>query len=92
MINGLQKSCYVISAFVFLVVMRSEGFRYLEKSFPVLLSQLLEAVAAAVDESSSLLLNRKRSTTSSICGLDLAADGAAAESANPAVRRMRRRF
>lgn len=88
----LKAICLKFAAANLGVVMRSEGFRYLEKSFPLLLSQLLEAVAAAVDESSSLLLNRKRSTTSSICGLDLAAEGAAAESANPAVRRMRRRF
>ncbi|KAH7840083.1 hypothetical protein Vadar_012395 [Vaccinium darrowii] len=48
-------------------------------------------VAAVVDESSRCLLNRKRSTTSSVCGLDLAAEGAAADSANLVVKRMRKR-
>lgn len=87
----LKAICLKFAATNLGVVMRSEGFRYLEKSFPLLLSQLLEAVAAAVDESSGCLLNRKRSTTSSICGLDLAAEGAAADSANLAVKRMRKR-
>ncbi|KAA8534173.1 hypothetical protein F0562_031634 [Nyssa sinensis] len=74
------------------VVMQSEGFRYLEESCPSLLSELLETVASA-DDNSNLLLTRKRSG-SSIFGLDLAAEGAPAESVNPNAnaRRMRRRL
>ncbi|KAL6980593.1 BTB/POZ and MATH domain-containing protein 3 [Sarracenia purpurea var. burkii] len=68
-------------------VMQSEGFRYLEENCPSLLSELLETVAAVEDKSQP---NRKRSS-SSIFGLDIAADGVVAESANPPVRRIRRR-
>ncbi|CAK9135658.1 unnamed protein product [Ilex paraguariensis] len=71
-----------------IVVMQSEGFKYLEESCPSLLADLLETVASVDDESGPL--SRKRSG-SSIFGLDLAADGAAGESVNPIVRRMRRR-
>lgn len=71
------------------VVMQSEGFKHLEESCPSLLSELLETVASA-DEKPSLISSKKRSG-SSIFGLDLAADGGAAESVNPNVRRVRRR-
>lgn len=71
------------------VVMQSEGFKHLEESCPSLLSELLKTLASG-DENSSMSSSRKRSG-SSIYGLDLA-DGAAAESANPNGRRLRRRF
>ncbi|XP_002524218.2 BTB/POZ and MATH domain-containing protein 3 [Ricinus communis] len=71
-------------------VMQSEGFRHLEESCPSLLCEMLKTFASG-DENSSLLSSRKRSG-SSIYGLDIAADGAAAESANPMGRRVRRRF
>lgn len=73
----------------FAVVMQSDGFRHLEESCPSLLSELLETVAS-VDDKPSLMSSKKRSG-SSIFGLDLAADGGAAESVNPNVRRIRRR-
>ncbi|XP_059666310.1 BTB/POZ and MATH domain-containing protein 3 isoform X1 [Cornus florida] len=85
----LKAVCLKFAAANLGVVMQSEGFRYLEESCPSLLSELLETIASA-DENSSLLLTRKRSG-SSIFGLDLA-DGAAAESVNPNVRRVRRRL
>lgn len=72
------------------VVMQSEGFRHLEESCPSLLSDLLETIAS-VEEKSNLMSSKKRSG-SSIFGLDLAADGVAAESVNPNVRRIRRRM
>lgn len=68
-------------------VMKSEAFRHLEESCPSLLSELL----ATFDENSNSLLGWKRSS-SSLLGLDLATDGAEAESANPNGRRMRRRL
>ncbi|KAK9283383.1 hypothetical protein L1049_011625 [Liquidambar formosana] len=71
-------------------VMQSEAYRYLEESCPSMISELLRTFASA-DENSGLQLSRKRSG-SSIFGLDLAADGAAAESVNPNGRRIRRRF
>ncbi|XP_057484200.1 BTB/POZ and MATH domain-containing protein 3-like isoform X1 [Actinidia eriantha] len=71
------------------VVMQSEGYKHIEENCPSLLCELLETVAATDDK--SLQLNRKRSS-SSIFGLDLAADGAVADSADPPVRRMRRRL
>ncbi|GAY59098.1 hypothetical protein CUMW_191980, partial [Citrus unshiu] len=66
----------------------SEGFKHLEESCPSLLSELLKTLASG-DDTSSLSSNRKRSG-SSIYALDLAGDGAAAESANPNGRRVRR--
>ncbi|KAJ9175761.1 hypothetical protein P3X46_014282 [Hevea brasiliensis] len=71
-------------------VMQSEGFQHLEESCPSLLCDMLKTFALG-DEDSSLLSGRKRSG-SSIYGLDLVADGAAAESVNPNARRVRRRF
>lgn len=71
-------------------VMPSEGFRHLEENCPSLLSELLETIASA-DEKPSLMSSKKRSG-SSIFGLDLAADGAAAESVHHNVRRLRRRL
>ncbi|GKV28390.1 hypothetical protein SLEP1_g37456 [Rubroshorea leprosula] len=71
-------------------VMQSEGFKHLEECCPSLLSDLLKAFASG-DENTSLLSGRKRSS-SSVYGLDLAAEGAAAESVNPNGRRVRRRF
>ncbi|KAL6509520.1 BTB/POZ and MATH domain-containing protein 3 [Orobanche gracilis] len=70
-------------------VMRSEGFRHLEKSCPSLLSELLETVAS-VDDNSNIVSGKKRSG-SSIFGLELALDGEA-QSVNPNGRRLRRRF
>lgn len=74
----------------FAAVMQSEGFQHLEESCPSLLCEMLKTFAL-VDEESSMLSGRKRSG-SSIYGLDLAADGAAAESMNPNARRVRRRY
>ncbi|CAN1746834.1 BTB/POZ and MATH domain-containing protein 3 [Linum perenne] len=73
-------------------VMQSEGFRHLEESCPSLLCELLKTFALT-DENSG----RKRGL-SSIYGLDIAAvgeadaEGAVAESANPNLRRVRRRY
>ncbi|GFY96819.1 hypothetical protein Acr_11g0011250 [Actinidia rufa] len=69
--------------------MQSGGYKHIEENCPSLLCELLERVAATDDK--SLQLNRKRSS-SSIFGLDLAVDGAVADSADPPVRRMRRRL
>ncbi|GLT75457.1 hypothetical protein SLA2020_471800 [Shorea laevis] len=69
-------------------VMQSEGFNYLEECCPSLLSDLLKAFASG-DENSSLLSGRKRNS-SSVYGLDLTAEGGAAESVNPNGRRVRR--
>lgn len=76
----------------FVVFMQSEGFKYLEENCQSLVSELLETIAL-VDEKPGSTLSRKRSS-SSINGIDLAAEGAvaAAESVNPVVRRMRRRL
>ncbi|OMO59085.1 BTB/POZ-like protein [Corchorus capsularis] len=70
-------------------VMQSEGFRHLEECCPSLLSELLKTFASG-EESSSLLSSRKRSG-SSVYGIDLAAEGPAAESVTPNGRRVRRR-
>lgn len=81
--------------YLFVAVMQTEGFKYVEETCPPLLSELLETIASvAVDERSSEGLSRKRSG-SSIIGLDLAATAqmvAAAESADTNARRMRRRL
>ena len=69
--------------------MHAEAFSHLKESCSSILLELLEAVAA-VDETSSLLLIRKRSG-SNIYGEDLI-DGTAAESVNPNGRRVRRRM
>ncbi|KAJ8542105.1 hypothetical protein K7X08_016971 [Anisodus acutangulus] len=84
----LKAICLKFAATNLGVVMHTEGFKHLEESCPSLLSELLETVASA-DEKASLMSNKKRSS-SSIFGLDLAADGVAAESVNP--RRVRRRM
>ncbi|KAB5538772.1 hypothetical protein DKX38_016305 [Salix brachista] len=78
------------SFFEVVEVMLSEGFRHLEESCPSMLCELLKTFASG-DESTSLLSGRKRSG-SNVLGLDLATDGAQAESANPNGRRLRRRF
>ncbi|XP_076906911.1 BTB/POZ and MATH domain-containing protein 3-like [Bidens hawaiensis] len=75
-------------------VMQTEGFKYVEETCPLLLSELLETVASAAvdDRSGEGGLSRKRSG-SSIIGLDLAA--AAAQMSiedGPNIRRMRRRM
>ncbi|CAL1374578.1 unnamed protein product [Linum trigynum] len=78
------------------VVTQSEGFRHLEQSCPALVCELLKTLASA-DEDSSMLPSRKRGG-SSIFGLDIAAageaadDGGMAESSNPNMRRVRRRY
>lgn len=76
--------------------MQTEGFKYVEETCPLLLSELLETVASgAVDERSGGEgdLTRKRSG-SSIIGLDLAAAVAhmAVGDADPIARRVRRRL
>ncbi|KAI7747956.1 hypothetical protein M8C21_017581 [Ambrosia artemisiifolia] len=74
-------------------VMQTEGFKYVEETCPLLLSELLETVAsAAVDERSGEGgLTRKRSG-SSIIGLDLAAaEVHMVVDDDPNVRRVRRR-
>lgn len=73
------------------MVMQKDGFKHLEESCPLLLSELLETVAS-VDEKPSLTSSKKRNSSSSIFGLDLAADGAAADSVNLTARRVRRRM
>ncbi|XP_019100528.1 PREDICTED: BTB/POZ and MATH domain-containing protein 3-like isoform X1 [Camelina sativa] len=50
-------------------VMKSEGFKHLKQSCPTLLSELLNAVAAADKSSTSGQLNKKRSA-SSVLGCD----------------------
>ncbi|KAG5607504.1 hypothetical protein H5410_028996 [Solanum commersonii] len=87
----LKAICLKFAATNLGVVMQKDGFKHLEESCPVLLSELLETVAS-VDEKPSLTSSKKRSSSSSIFGLDLAADGAAADSVNLTVRRVRRRM
>lgn len=93
----LKAICLKFAAANLGVVMRTEGFKYIEETCPSLLSELLETVAA--EERSGEGLSRKRSGGSSIIALDLAAAAqivaaaaAAAESGDPNVRRMRRRL
>ncbi|CAH1451141.1 unnamed protein product [Lactuca virosa] len=98
----LKAICLKFAAANLGVVMRTEGFKYVEETCPSLLSELLETVAAAAVEerSGGEGLSRKRSGGgSSIIGLDLtsaaqivAAAAAAAESGDANVRRMRRRW
>ncbi|GKD89794.1 hypothetical protein Tco_1365301 [Tanacetum coccineum] len=76
--------------------MQTEGYKYVEQTCPLLLSELLETVASvAVVErpGEGGELSRKRSG-SSVMGLDLAAAQmpAAAESGEPYVRRLRRQL
>ncbi|XP_060212890.1 BTB/POZ and MATH domain-containing protein 3 isoform X1 [Lycium barbarum] len=85
----LKAICLKFAATNLGVVMQTEGFKHLEESCPSLLSELLETVAS-VDEKASLTSSKKRSS-SSIFGLDLAADGVATDSVNPG-RRVRRRM
>ncbi|KAK4717010.1 hypothetical protein R3W88_015348 [Solanum pinnatisectum] len=87
----LKAICLKFAATNLGVVMQKDGFKHLEESCPLLLSELLETVAS-VDEKPSLMSSKKRSSSSSIFGLDLAADGAAADSVNLTVRRVRRRM
>ncbi|XP_009785861.1 BTB/POZ and MATH domain-containing protein 3 isoform X2 [Nicotiana tabacum] len=86
----LKAICLKFAATNLGVVMQTEGFKHLEESCPSLLSELLETVAL-IDQKASLMSSKKRSS-SSIFGLDLAADGVAVESVNPVVRRARRRM
>lgn len=98
LIFALQQK-FLIKLFVlcFAAVMQTEGYKYVEQTCPLLLSELLETVASvAVDErpgEGGGGLSRKRSG-SSVMGLDLAAAQmpAAAESGEPYVRRLRRRL
>lgn len=87
----LKAICLKFAATNLGVVMQKDGFKHLEESCPLLLSELLETVAS-VDEKPSLTSSKKRSSSSSIFGLDLAADGTAADSVNLTVRRVRRRM
>ncbi|XP_019157281.1 PREDICTED: BTB/POZ and MATH domain-containing protein 3-like isoform X1 [Ipomoea nil] len=86
----LKTICLKFAATNLGVVMQSEGFKHLEESCPSLLSELLETVAS-IDEKASLISSRKRSS-SSIFGVDLVPDGAAAEPFNPNMRCLRRRM
>lgn len=87
----LKAICLKFAATNLGVVMQKDGFKHLEESCPLLLSELLETVAS-VDEKASLMSSKKRSSSSSIFGLDLAADGVPADSVNPTARRVRRRM
>ncbi|XP_004239913.1 BTB/POZ and MATH domain-containing protein 3 isoform X1 [Solanum lycopersicum] len=87
----LKAICLKFAATNLGVVMQKDGFKHLEESCPLLLSELLETVAS-VDEKPSLTSSKKRNSSSSIFGLDLAADGAAADSVNLTARRVRRRM
>ncbi|XP_015074511.1 BTB/POZ and MATH domain-containing protein 3 isoform X1 [Solanum pennellii] len=87
----LKAICLKFAATNLGVVMQRDGFKHLEESCPLLLSELLETVAS-VDEKPSLTSSKKRNSSSSIFGLDLAADGAAADSVNLIARRVRRRM
>ncbi|TMW94902.1 hypothetical protein EJD97_009643 [Solanum chilense] len=87
----LKAICLKFAATNLGVVMQKDGFKHLEESCPLLLSELLETVAS-VDEKPSLTSSKKRNSSSSIFGLDLAADAAAADSVNLAARRVRRRM
>ncbi|XP_071685718.1 BTB/POZ and MATH domain-containing protein 3-like isoform X1 [Rutidosis leptorrhynchoides] len=89
--SQLKAICLKFAAANLGVVMQTEGFKYVEETWPMLLSELLETIASsvAVDERSGEGLSRKRSG-SSIIGLDFGS--AAAESADPNARRMRRRL
>ncbi|XP_016573522.1 BTB/POZ and MATH domain-containing protein 3 isoform X3 [Capsicum annuum] len=87
----LKAICLKFAATNLGVVMQTEGFKHLEQSCPSLLSELLEAVASVDEKAASLTTSKKRSS-SSIFGLDLAADGVAADSVIPPFRRVRRRM
>ncbi|KAK4487832.1 hypothetical protein RD792_003568 [Penstemon davidsonii] len=88
----LKAICLKFAATNLGVVMQSEGFKHMKESCPSLLSELLEKVAMVDEKSSPVSSSKKRSgSSSSIFGLDLAADGVVAESVNPNGRRVRRR-
>ncbi|XP_047316184.1 BTB/POZ and MATH domain-containing protein 3 [Impatiens glandulifera] len=84
----LKAFCLKFAAANLGVVMKSVGFRHLEESCPSLLSELLETVAIAVDETSSL--RAKRSASSSVYGMDLTQQEVASGGDNQ--RRLRRRL
>ncbi|XP_057523728.1 BTB/POZ and MATH domain-containing protein 3 [Amaranthus tricolor] len=87
----LKSACLKFAAANLNAVMHSEAFRHLEESCPSLLSELLVTVASK-DEGSGPPLNKKRSS-SSVLGLNLAADGGIpSESVNHTDRRLRRRL
>ncbi|KAI3734901.1 hypothetical protein L6452_14381 [Arctium lappa] len=84
--SQLKAICLKFAAANLGAVMQTEGFKYVEETCPSLISELLETVASvAVDERSGEGSSRKRSG-SSVIGLDLA------ESADPNMRRVRRRL
>nr|GEU45746.1 BTB/POZ and MATH domain-containing protein 3-like isoform X2 [Tanacetum cinerariifolium] len=94
--SQLKAICLKFAAANLGAVMQTEGYKYVEQTCPLLLSELLETVASvAVDErpGEGGGLSRKRSG-SSVMGLDLAAAQmpAAAESGEPYARRLRRRL
>lgn len=95
--SQLKAICLKFAAANLGAVMQTEGYKYVEQTCPLLLSELLETVASvAVDDrlgEGGAGLSRKRSG-SSVMGLDLAAAAqmpAAAENGEPYVRRLRRR-
>nr|GMC95989.1 BTB/POZ and MATH domain-containing protein 3-like isoform X1 [Ipomoea batatas] len=87
--SQLKAICLKFAATNLGVVMQSEGFRHLEESRSSLLSELLETVAS-VDEKAVLISSKKRNS-SSIFGIDLIANGDAAESGIHNFRHLRRR-
>nr|GMD02037.1 BTB/POZ and MATH domain-containing protein 3-like isoform X1 [Ipomoea batatas] len=87
--SQLKAICLKFAATNLGVVMQSEGFKHLEESCSSLLSELLETVAS-VDEKAVLISSKKRNS-SSIFGIDLIANGDAAESVVRNFRHLRRR-
>ncbi|KAJ9553428.1 hypothetical protein OSB04_017473 [Centaurea solstitialis] len=88
--SQLKAICLKFAAANLGAVMQTEGFKYVEETCPSLISELLETVASvAVEERSSGEGSSRKRSGSSVMGLDLAA---AAESADPNLRRVRRRL
>ncbi|XP_019151698.1 PREDICTED: BTB/POZ and MATH domain-containing protein 3-like isoform X1 [Ipomoea nil] len=87
--SQLKAICLKFAATNLGVVMQSEGFRHLEESRSSLLSELLETVAS-VDEKAVLISSKKRNS-GSVFGIDLIANGDAAESVSRNFRHLRRR-
>lgn len=94
----LKAICLKFAAANLGVVMKSEGYKYLEESCSSLLAELLETVASS-DEKSGQQTGRKTksSSTMGVIGFDLMhappdRATAPADTANPNVRRARRRM
>ncbi|KAL8161072.1 hypothetical protein V2J09_012561, partial [Rumex salicifolius] len=88
--HRLKAVCLKFAAANLGVVMLSEGFKYLEESCPSLLCELLQTVASG-EGNSIIPPNRKRSGSSSVFGVDLAAEGSPSESVYPNGRRVSER-